>query len=58
MNSPGGTIQQSQDKVIYYKLISSRTDNQIAVVAVRALDQVYEILTVMHRFSTHEGGAP
>ena len=52
---PGGIdrvvclIKQSQDKIIVYKKITTRTDNALAVVAVEH-DGNFEVVTVMVNF--------
>jgi hypothetical protein len=46
---PDGLIKQSQDKVIFYKKINTRTDNALAVVAVEQ-DGNFEVVTVMVNF--------
>lgn len=50
---PDGKIKQSKDKSIYFKRISGRRDNMIAVVAVLS-ETVGEILTVMNYFEVNE----
>lgn len=47
--NPDGLIKQSQDKIIVYKKINSRTDNSLAVVAVER-DDNFEVVTVMVNF--------
>ena len=46
---PDGLIKQSQDKIIVYKEISTRTDNSLAVVAVERNGN-FEVVTVMVNF--------
>lgn len=49
-----GEIPQSKDKVIFYKKIRNRTDNLIAVVAIKA-DTKIEVITVLVNFEVNHG---
>jgi hypothetical protein len=55
VDEPDGTIRQTMDKTIYFKNVSGRQDNDLAVVAVTRVDESREVLTVMHRFSAQPG---
>jgi len=50
LRQPDGVIPQSQDKSIYYKGISGRTDNSIAAVTLVKSGDVFEVITVMIDF--------
>lgn len=53
LKKPDGLIKQSQDKLIAYKKINTRTDNSLAVVAVEREGNV-EVVTVMTNFEVKE----
>jgi len=45
-----GKIKQSHDKMIYYKRLKSRRDNQLAAVVIEKRNNLLEVLTVMVNF--------
>ena len=51
---PDGLVKQSHDKEVFYKRFPKRTDNLLAVVAVRLFGNILEIVTVMHHFEVRK----
>ena len=50
---PDGLIKQSQDKLIVYKKVNTRTDNSLAIVAVEQNGN-FEVITVMVNFEAQK----
>ncbi|PWU14614.1 MAG: hypothetical protein C5B49_12925 [Bdellovibrio sp.] len=49
LDDPDGVFPQSRDKSAFYKSLSGHSDNAIAVVAVKQIEN-FEVITVMHNF--------
>lgn len=54
LNDPDGMIDQSKDKIIFYKILKERKDNALAVVTVVSDVDTYEVITVMINFEVNK----
>ena len=54
LNDPDGMIDQSKDKIIFYKILKERKDNALAVVTVVSDVDIYEVITVMINFEVNK----